>query len=370
LAPRALSAPASQIRHCLNSMAKKKTCKQDCTTNYALKTGTGTYTCDPATGKTWTADANKAAVCLRECALPTQNAPASGWVHAKGTISAPFNTGGCASVSAFTTVGTCQAECTCASGNGNCFVRTAGGKFTCAEKPDASSNAATRDAALTCTQTCKQLTVNTPHTPATHIHALGNCDKGANLKVGATCTASCNANGFHLKAGTGTYKCGAANPAAAANTFPAPVVKSVCQKKCKLVTGNRADSTSATGIPAAGGAVSPVVKDAKDCNADAQGYLKPGEKCQVKCPTGKKMKAGTGISTCDPAGAGTWTHVAAQCQTDPPCDLSLAPTNGNKGTCSTSVAANNPCQQGCSTGYHRVGTTKCGTDGTAKCTYS
>jgi len=136
------------------------------------------------------------------------------------------------------------------------------------------------------------------------------------------------------------------------------------------VTGNRADSTSATGIPAAGGAVSPVVKDAKDCNADAQGYLKPGEKCQVKCPAGKKMKAGTGISTCDPAGAGTWTHVAAQCQTDPPCDLSLAPTNGNKGTCSTSVAANNPCQQGCSTGYHRVGTTKCGTDGTAKCTYS
>merc|ERR1719482_1154794 len=338
---------------------KTKACTQACAGGYALKTGTGTYTCDPATGTNWKADSGKAAVCLKTCALPTKTTGSAngGWGDANGNGN--VHTGGCKSTAAFAQIGTCQTECNCPAAPASCYVRTSGGKFTCPEKPDGSSNTATRDAVLVCAKTCKQLT-NAHWGDAAH-GAVGTCNTGANLKVnGPGCTQSC-ITGYTLKANTGAFKCTTADSNPVANG-----ATGVCHKKCKLTTGG-----GWTGIVP--GSTATVAKDAKTCNVDANGYMKLGGTCLAKCPAGQKLTSG-GTFTCDPAGGGGWTGTKATCKADPVCDLSKAPTNGNVGTaphqCTATIKATKTCTHGCDANFHQVGTTTCGTAGTATCTYS
>jgi len=335
---------------------KTKACTQACAGGYALKTGTGTYTCDPATGTNWKADSGKAAVCLKTCALPTKTTGSAngGWGDANGNGN--VHTGGCKSTAAFAQIGTCQTECNCPGGGASCYVRTSGGKFTCPEKPDGASNTATRDAVLVCAKTCKHLT--NAHWSSNG--AVGTCNTGANLKVsGPGCTQGC-ATGYTLASG-GLFKCTTADSNPVKNG-----AAGVCHKKCKLTTGG-----GWTGIVP--GSTATVAKDAKTCNVDANGYIKPGGTCLAKCPTGQKLTAG-GTFTCDPAGGGGWTGTKATCKADPVCDLSKAPTNGNVGTaphqCTATIKATKTCTHGCDANFHQVGTTTCGTAGTATCTYS
>merc|ERR1719482_30161 len=219
---------------------KTKTCTQGCTTStYALKKGTGTYTCDPATGTNWKADSGKAAVCLKTCVLPTKTTPASpgGWTDTNG------NAGTCTSREKLAQDGSCQTDCNCATGGGNCYIRTAGGKYTCTAT--ASTATLTRDAALTCTGTCKWLESAVYDSNS---GTVGDCKTAKKLQKDATCTQGGKESaGMFLKPGTGTYKCN--NPNANGQTALTAVTPKTLWKMCKLTAGGtRGDGSTPTAI--------------------------------------------------------------------------------------------------------------------------